>query len=74
VRFHAPLHWKNQGVVCCKTSGISGSATNIIIRGYTSITGSNQPLFIVDGVPLAAIQMLLETLQMAIQDRVGFGP
>ncbi len=39
------------GVNVTQTSGVSGSATNIVIRGYTSITGSNQPLFIVDGVP-----------------------
>uniref|UniRef100_UPI0040480BD8 TonB-dependent receptor domain-containing protein n=1 Tax=Roseivirga sp. TaxID=1964215 RepID=UPI0040480BD8 len=30
---------------------MAGSGTNVIIRGYSSITGSNQPLFIVDGIP-----------------------
>lgn len=39
------------GVNITNSTGISGSGTNIVIRGYTSITGSNQPLFIVDGVP-----------------------
>ncbi|MEZ5038443.1 MAG: SusC/RagA family TonB-linked outer membrane protein [Saprospiraceae bacterium] len=39
------------GVNVTSTSGVSGSGTNIIIRGYSSLTGSNQPLFIVDGVP-----------------------
>jgi TonB-linked SusC/RagA family outer membrane protein len=34
-------------------SGTQGGSTNITIRGYTSITGSNQPLFIVDGVPVS---------------------
>jgi TonB-linked SusC/RagA family outer membrane protein len=47
------LSGKASGVVVNQASGISGSATNIIIRGYTSITGSNQPLFIVDGVPFS---------------------
>ncbi|MDP2088244.1 MAG: SusC/RagA family TonB-linked outer membrane protein [Flavobacteriaceae bacterium] len=42
---------KAPGVDITQTSGISGSGTNIIIRGYTSITGSNQPLFVVDGIP-----------------------
>ena len=42
------LNGKASGVVINQASGISGSATNIIIRGYTTITGSNQPLFIVD--------------------------
>lgn len=45
------LRGKAPGVNITSTSGTSGAATNIIIRGYTSITGSNQPLFIVDGVP-----------------------
>lgn len=34
-------------------SGTQGGSTNIIIRGANSITGNNQPLFIVDGVPIA---------------------
>jgi TonB-dependent SusC/RagA subfamily outer membrane receptor len=45
------LQGKVPGVNITSTSGISGSGTNITIRGYSSITGSNQPLFIVDGVP-----------------------
>lgn len=42
---------KSSGVQVTQSSGLSGSGTNIIIRGYTSITGSNQALFVVDGVP-----------------------
>lgn len=45
------LRGKATGVDITQTSGLSGSGTNIIIRGYSSITGSNQPLFVVDGVP-----------------------
>ena len=33
-------------------SGLGGSA-NIILRGATSVTGTNQPLFVVDGIPIA---------------------
>jgi TonB-linked SusC/RagA family outer membrane protein len=33
-------------------SGTQGGSTNIVIRGSNSITGSNQPLFVVDGVAL----------------------
>ena len=47
------LQGKTSGVDITQTSGTSGSATNIIIRGYSTISGSNQPLFIVDGVPFA---------------------
>ncbi len=45
------LQGKAAGVNITATNGVSGSGTNIIIRGYTSISGSNQPLFVVDGVP-----------------------
>jgi len=45
------LNGKATGVNIQQTSGMAGSGTNIIIRGYSSITGSNQPLFVVDGVP-----------------------
>ncbi len=45
------LTGKAAGVNIAQTSGLSGSGTNILIRGYSSITGSNQPLFVVDGIP-----------------------
>lgn len=48
------LRGKAAGVNITSTSGLSGSSTNITIRGYTSITGSNQPLFVVDGVPFGS--------------------
>ena len=34
-------------------SGTQGGSTNIIIRGQNSITGNNQPLFVVDGIPVS---------------------
>ncbi|MFN4144795.1 MAG: SusC/RagA family TonB-linked outer membrane protein [Runella sp.] len=45
------LQGKVAGMNITQTSGVSGTGTNITIRGYSSITGSNQPLFVVDGVP-----------------------
>jgi TonB-linked SusC/RagA family outer membrane protein len=45
------LTGKVAGVNITNTTSTSGSGTNVIIRGMTSITGSNQPLFVVDGVP-----------------------
>lgn len=48
------LNGQASGVQINATNGISGSATNIVIRGYTSISQGNQPLFIVDGVPFSA--------------------
>lgn len=48
------LRGKVPGVDITSTSGLAGSGTNVIIRGYSSITGGNQPLFVVDGVPFNA--------------------
>lgn len=45
------LQGKIPGVNITNTGGVSGTGTNIVIRGYTSITGNKQPLWIVDGVP-----------------------
>ncbi len=45
------LRGKAAGINITASNGISGSATNIIIRGLNSITGNNQPLFVVNGVP-----------------------
>lgn len=44
------LNGKAPGVDIGATSGLSGSGTNIIIRGVSSISGDATPLFIVDGV------------------------
>ncbi len=48
------LSGKASGVQITQQSGISGSGTNITIRGLSSFSGSNQPLFIVDGVPFSS--------------------
>lgn len=48
------LSGKASGVEITSQNGTSGSATNVIIRGYTSINGSNQALFVVDGVPFSS--------------------
>ena len=45
------LTGKASGLNITAQSGLSGSGTSIIIRGLSSFSGSNQPLFIVDGVP-----------------------
>lgn len=46
------LSGKIAGVQISSTSGDPGSSNSIIIRGVSSLGGSNQPLFIVDGVPM----------------------
>lgn len=41
------------GVQITQASGEPGSGVNIRIRGTSSVRGGNNPLFVVDGVPLA---------------------
>ncbi len=36
-----------------RTTGNFGGSSNIVIRGNKSISGTNQPLFVVDGVPIS---------------------
>ncbi|AUC77485.1 SusC/RagA family TonB-linked outer membrane protein [Olleya sp. Bg11-27] len=36
-----------------KSSGTLGGSTNVVIRGSNSISGNNQALFVVDGVPIS---------------------
>ena len=42
------------GVQTTSTSSMGGN-TNVTIRGVGSITGSNQPLIVIDGVPMATV-------------------
>lgn len=46
------LQGKVAGLQIQATSSDPGAATNVNIRGLGSINGSNQPLYVVDGVPL----------------------
>ncbi len=36
-----------------RTNNTMGGSTNAVIRGYSSITGNNQALFVIDGVPVS---------------------
>ncbi len=40
------------GITVTSTSGVPGASAQIMLRGGVSIGGNNQPLFVVDGVPL----------------------
>jgi TonB-linked SusC/RagA family outer membrane protein len=46
------LQGKIPGVEINSASGAPGSSTRIIMRGFTSLSGSNQPLYVIDGVPM----------------------
>ncbi len=47
------LQGKVAGVTITNSSGAVGSSSRIVIRGNNSLTGNNQPLFVVDGVPIS---------------------
>jgi TonB-linked SusC/RagA family outer membrane protein len=46
------LKGKVAGVVISNASTDPGASSGVIIRGFSSLSGSNQPLYIVDGVPI----------------------
>lgn len=46
------LSGKVAGVNISTASGAPGASTRVIFRGFTSLTGNNQPLYVVDGVPI----------------------
>ncbi|SHJ79339.1 TonB-linked outer membrane protein, SusC/RagA family [Maribacter aquivivus] len=48
------LSGKASGVQITAAGGMSGSATNVVVRGLSSFSGSNQALFVVDGVPFSS--------------------
>jgi TonB-linked SusC/RagA family outer membrane protein len=50
--FMASLQGRVPGLTVVSTSGLPGSSTSITLRGVASLTGSNQPLIVVDGLPV----------------------
>ena len=46
------IQGKVAGVNINSNSGAPGSSTKVIIRGYSSLAGGNNPIYVVDGVPL----------------------
>lgn len=58
------------GVTISSTGG-TGSSVSMIIRGATSLSSDNQPLFVVDGVPIA--NTLNNVSQVGNDNRVDYG-
>ena len=46
------LQGRVAGVEVTSSSGVPGASSSITIRGVSSISGSNQPLMIIDGLPM----------------------
>lgn len=64
------LAGKVSGVTISQTGG-SGSSVSMIIRGANSLSSDNQPLFVVDGVPIA--NTLNNVSDVGTDNRVDFG-
>ncbi|MEQ8924344.1 MAG: TonB-dependent receptor [Fulvivirga sp.] len=52
--FESALTGKAAGVQVIQGSGIAGSAISVRVRGSTSISGSPEPLYVLDGVPITS--------------------
>ncbi|MFO8098260.1 MAG: TonB-dependent receptor [Salinibacter sp.] len=50
--FEEALQGRTSGVQITNSSGKLGQGIRVRIRGNSSITGDNQPLYVIDGVPL----------------------
>ncbi|MFC4874041.1 SusC/RagA family TonB-linked outer membrane protein [Negadavirga shengliensis] len=58
------------GVTINQMSGV-GSSTSIVIRGATSLSSDNQPLFVIDGVPVS--NTLNNISRMGDRNEVDYG-
>lgn len=58
------------GLTLNQTSGV-GSSVSIVIRGATSLSNDNQPLFVIDGVPM--VNNLNNTANRGDRNNVDYG-
>lgn len=57
--------------VTINSTGAPGSSVSMIIRGATSLSSDNQPLFVIDGVPLA--NTLNNVSEIGSNNKVDYG-
>lgn len=50
--FISALAGRVPGLNISSTSGSPGASTTVVLRNITSISGNNQPLYVIDGVPM----------------------
>ena len=68
------LAGKVAGVQINATSSDPGKANSVIIRGISSINGNNQPLYVIDGVPLQSTTRQAQQQQNAIGGITNVNP
>lgn len=66
------LQGKAAGVSVTNNSGAPGSAASVRIRGTTSISGTNEPLYVIDGVPVSGDATGKSTSGRPLAGRDGF--
>lgn len=52
VGLQTALRGRAAGVIVTQASGTPGASVDVRVRGSTSISATNQPLYVIDGVPL----------------------
>lgn len=66
------LQGKAAGVTVTNNSGAPGSAASVRVRGTTSISGTNEPLYVIDGVPVSGDATGKSTSGQALAGKDGF--
>jgi TonB-linked SusC/RagA family outer membrane protein len=71
--FVSALAGKAPGVSVVQQSGNLGGSTRIVIRGVSSLSGDNQPLFVIDGVPISNANQVAGTSQDRLTGAIDVG-
>lgn len=66
------LSGRVSGVTINSTGGSATSSVSMVIRGASSLTGDNQPLFVIDGVPVSN-SLSGNTQEMGSRNVVDYG-
>jgi TonB-linked SusC/RagA family outer membrane protein len=53
INFLNSLNGRAAGVQIAKSSSGAGGSTRIVLRGNKSLSGNSEPLFVIDGIPMA---------------------
>jgi TonB-linked SusC/RagA family outer membrane protein len=66
------LQGKASGVSVSNNSGAPGGAASVRIRGTTSISGTNEPLYVIDGIPVSGDATGKSSSGQALVGKDGF--
>ncbi len=65
------LQGRVSGLNVVSSGGLPGSSTTVILRSATSISGNNQPLYVIDGVPMNNSSFDPSTGMAVADDKTG---